>query len=327
MATSTDPYIRGTGDRPDGSKSGRLRDRMPRIGWLLPGLLLLVVLYYGIGMIVAHRVDDDLAFTPAAPPQGASHTVAMMAGLIDREAGHGHWRANDPFFLPGHFLIRTPEFQQGMVAAMARFAVELGDQVARTRGSSQADPDLDRASGLLKYPGNIWYVDSGSGFGTPSDRQYRNAVRALENYNQRLAQSQAVFEPRADNLIAVLERIAADLGSLSAVIDNEIGLDNPTYFNFAAMRILYGIKGRLYAYALLLRAMQQDFQGVIAEREVAPAYQQMLKSLEEGASIAPLFVLNGGPNALAAPNHLAFQGFYLLRARTQLREVSNILQK
>ena len=41
----------------------------------------------------------------------------------------------------------------------------------------------------------------------------------------------------------------------------------------------------------------------------------------------PLLVINGAPDAVILPSHLAAQGFYLLRARTQLKEISNILLK
>jgi hypothetical protein len=41
----------------------------------------------------------------------------------------------------------------------------------------------------------------------------------------------------------------------------------------------------------------------------------------------PFIVINGSPDATFQPSHLASQGFYLLRARTQAREVSNVLLK
>jgi len=50
-------------------------------------------------------------------------------------------------------------------------------------------------------------------------------------------------------------------------------------------------------------------------------------SMGEGASLSPLIVINGAPGALVQPNHLTTQGFYLLRARTQLEEITDILQK
>eukprot|EP01034_Spumella_vulgaris_P004887 gene4887-6236_t len=45
------------------------------------------------------------------------------------------------------------------------------------------------------------------------------------------------------------------------------------------------------------------------------------------AQLDPWVVWNGYPDALLFPNHLLAQGFYLLRARTQLREITNILLK
>ena len=38
-------------------------------------------------------------------------------------------------------------------------------------------------------------------------------------------------------------------------------------------------------------------------------------------------VVNGATDGAVMPSHLASLGFYLLRARTQLREIVNILQK
>ena len=37
--------------------------------------------------------------------------------------------------------------------------------------------------------------------------------------------------------------------------------------------------------------------------------------------------MNGRPDGMCVPNHLAVEGFYLMRARTQLREITNILAK
>ena len=67
------------------------------------------------------------------------------------EVNRNGWPANDPFFLPGSILDNLPNYQIGIIQALSRFAVDMTDQIGRTRGSSQADPDLDKAAGLLKY--------------------------------------------------------------------------------------------------------------------------------------------------------------------------------
>ena len=211
-----------------GSEPGRTSRilRRVKIGGL--GLLVVLVVYYVGGMIWLHRIDDDPNFgLGSSAPEGGSRSVAVAADLIDREINTHRWVANDPWFMPGSLLDNMPNYQMGIVSALSRFAVELGDQLARTRGSSQIDPDLNQASGLLKYPGTIWLVDPQTWFKptASSELQYRRAMRALRDYNARLAQGQAVFETRADNLQATLERIAADLGSSSAAIDRAVTED------------------------------------------------------------------------------------------------------
>jgi hypothetical protein len=298
--------------------------------WIWPVLLLgLLVIYYLGGMLWLHTIDDDPEFAlPSSAPEGGSQAVAVAADLIDREINTNRWVANDPFFLPGSLLDNMPEFQQGIVAAISRFSLELTDQIGRTRGSSQADPDLDRATGLLRYPGTIWIFDLRTSWAptASSEQQYRRAVAALRSYNERVAQGQAVFETRADNLLGTLDRIAADIGSSSAALDHQ--LKSAGFWpDFAADNLFYNTKGRLYAYFLLLRALQVDFANIIRERQLGSAWAQTVDSFREAAALQPWVVVNGAPDAQFMPSHLASQGFFLLRARTQLREVSNILLK
>ena len=216
----------------------------------------------------------------------------------------------------------------GIVGALARFAFELADQIGRSRGSSQLDPDLKDASGLLQYSGEVWVWDPSVSL-TPtatSEAQYNKARKSLENYNRRLAAGDAIFERRADNLQTTLERIAADLGSASAVIDSQIE-DGAWFIDFDADDIYYQTKGRLYAYYELLAAFRQDFGQVIQERELGKAWDQMLESMRHAAVLDPFVIVNGDPEGQLLPSHLAAQGFYLLRARTQLKESANILLK
>jgi hypothetical protein len=78
---------------------------------------------------------------------------------------------------------------------------------------------------------------------------------------------------------------------------------------------------------MLLRAVGRDFDTVIAERNVGQAWDQMLASMDAAAAMDPLVIANGTNDGLMVPSHLTAQGFYLLRARTQLREVASILTK
>ncbi|SRR5579885_23938 len=330
------------GDLPGGAERPRRRLwpwrwRWPwRSGWrwrlsrVLGVLLLaLLLLYYPVGMLWVNVIDDDPDFGPGPVDDGASHAVAMAAALIDREVDRHAWPANDPFFLPGAALDNMPNYQIGIIAALGRFAVEMTDQIGRTRGSSQADPELDKAAGLLKYSPTVWIFDPSTSWAptASSESQYRAARRALLAYNEKLAAHQAVFERRADNLLATLDRFAADIGSVSAILDQQIRDHSGDFVDFRADDVFYSAKGKLYAYALLFRALGKDFAKVIAERDLEDAWRQTEESLLEAGTLHPLIVINGQPDGILLPNHLAVEGFYLMRARTQLREITSILAK
>lgn len=298
-------------------------------GYSLIVLVVLVLLYYVVGAFIMHSIDDDPNFQAINEPEGGSHAVAATAALIDREIDTHFWTANDPFFYPSALLDNTPNYQQGIIYALSRFTIEMADQIGRTRGSSEVDADLDKAAGLLKYPGNVWIFDLSTSFlPTPaSETQYRAASRSLKAYNDRLAAGQAIFERRSDNLIATLDRIASDLGSASATLDQHLAKPRPLLVDTKVDDIFYGVKGRLYGYSILLRELGRDFDGVIKDRQLGPAWEQMMQSLNQAAILDPVVVMNGAPDGAYFPSHLAVQGFYLLRARTQLREITNILLK
>lgn len=295
---------------------------------VVAGVPVTFILYILLGMPIAHRVDDSLALA-VNTPEGGSRSVASIAFLIDRETKQNNWTPNDPFFLPGWWIDNTPNFQKGMLGALSRFGFELRDQLGRTRGSSAVDAGLEKAAGnLAKEPGR-WVMDFSTSFlpTTASDTYYREAARDLGAYNERLAAGEAVFERRADNLLATLDRIALDLGASSAALEQYIG-ENAGGLgpDFGADDLFYQIKGQVYAYTVILDALRQDFAKVISDREISGLYDELLKSMTGAAVLDPTFVMNDAADGVFA-NHLSTQGFYLLRARTQLKEVTNILLK
>ncbi len=294
---------------------------------LLAGLFI----YYIVGMLWIHKIDDDLKFTPAEAnlTKGGSRAVEVASGLIDREINQHRWTSNDPFFMPSALLDNMPNYQQGIISALARFSFELADQLGRTRGSSQTDTDLQAAAGLLQYAGDVWSWDPTVSLlpTASSEKQYEKARKALISYNQRLAEGRAVFEKRGDNLQATIDRIALDIGSSTAVIDTHIAEKSGAYIDFEADDLFYGFKGQAYAYYMILSALSQDFEGLIRERELGNAWSQMLASFRSVVELDPYVISNAKNDGQLFPNHLAVQGFYILRARTQLREISNILLK
>ena len=317
MATTTDDMV------PERSGSWL---RRVLIG--LGVLVVLAALYFVGGAIWVHEIDADPTFdAEVVVPNGASRAVAVAADLVDREVNVNRWVANDPFFQPGYLLDNMPAYQTGIVSAVGRFATELRDRVARVRGSSAVDPDLESAAGRLNYPGDVWIFEwSGTPLQPSSESQYRRGVEDLRRYNERLAQGQAVYERRADNLLATLDRISGDLGAASAALTHEVDEGSTNFLDFNADGMFYSIKGKLYAYYLILRELEQDFPDVIREKNLQANWADLLTSLRLGATLYPWIVSNGPLDSMATPNHLASEGFLLLRVRTKLEEIIDILR-
>lgn len=309
--------------------------KIPNLGrsWkqIVSLFLVLIALYFIVGMIWIHKIDDDLKFTPndSNKTAGGSRAVEAVAGLIDREINDHRWTSNDPFFMPTALLDNMPNYQQGIISALARFSFELTDQIGRTRGSSQTDSDLQDAAGLLQYAGDVWSWDPSVSLlpTASSEKQYEKARKSLVSYNKRLAEGRAVFEKRGDNLLATLDRIALDIGSSTAVIDKHIAEHSGAYIDISADDLFYGFKGQAYAYYMILEGLSQDYESLIRERELGNAWNQMLGSFRSVVELDPYVISNAKTDGQLFPNHLAVQGFYILRARTQLREISNILLK
>ncbi len=152
--------------------------------WIIWGAVALAVifgLYYPVGMLLTHKIDDRLNYEAPAIEPGSSRAVAMAAALIEREVEQNGWVANDPFFQPGSMLDNMPNFQLGIIHALGRFGFELVDQLGRTRGSSQTDSYLQEAAGLLQYSGTKWIFDFSTSLlpTAKSEQQYLKAHRAL----------------------------------------------------------------------------------------------------------------------------------------------------
>ncbi len=303
------------------------------ISWKIAKRLILVfialcLLYYPVGMFLINKVDADPGFGLEYTSKG-SYAVAASIALIDREVKQHSWVSNDPIFKPGAMLDNMAHYQQGIIAAIARFSFELSDQLGRTRGSSSADPDLQEASGLLQYAGDIWWWEPSTSLMpvSTSEQQYIKAMEQLIVYNERLSRGNAVFEKRADNLLATLDRISLDLGTSSAAIDGYIKSGFGCVLDLNADDLFYTIKGQTYAYRLILKGLRKDFAEIIQSRDVGTTWDEMESSFDSIVAMDPLIVSNCAVDGFILQNHLAPEGFYLLRARTQLKEITNILLK
>ena len=91
--------------------------------------------------------------------------------------------------------------------------------------------------------------------------------------------------------------------------------------------LFFNVKGQAYAYRLILQALRKDFETVVVSRDIASIWDEMETSFDSIIAMDPLIISNCEVDGLIFQNHLTSEGFYLLRARTQLKEITNILLK
>lgn len=85
---------------------------------------------------------------------------------------------------------------------------------------------MDRQQAVLtsrggaKYDGRTWLWGQGNVIPMmKAETNHKDAVEYLVAYNKAVAAGKATYSPRADSLMAFLDRVIADLGSMHATID------------------------------------------------------------------------------------------------------------
>lgn len=266
-----------------------------------------------------------------------SGIAEVAADLTDFNVNQNAWISSMLLYKAGFFGIswdRTPfldnkaSFQRGINAAVRRTAIELVDNIGRLRGTSQIDADLQKARGNLQFAEDSWYFGL-SPFGpkTPTPSYYRAAIKDLRAFNTRLENCHTTFDARADNLIQFVDRIASDLGSTSAILKDRAENYHAGWFDTRADDRFWFAYGQLYAYYGLLRSAHSDFRSVLAEKHLDGVWDEMEGQLRSALDMQPFIVSNGRQDAWFTPSHLTTMGFYILRVRSNLVDIKQVLER
>ncbi|WP_309083291.1 DUF2333 family protein [Chelativorans sp.] len=268
---------------------------------------------------------------------GRSGIADVAADLTDFNVDENAWISSMLLYKLGFFGLDwddTPffdnkaSFQRGVNQAVRRTAVELVDALGRVRGTSQVDSDLQKARESIQFSEDAWYFGLNP-FGpkTPTPSFYRTAVNSLRSFNDRLERCEAVFDARADNLIQFLDRIANDIGSTSAILRERSENFNSGWFDTRADDRFWFAYGQLYGYYGLLHAARADFDDVIAQRALVSLWEATEGQLRAALNITPFIISNGREDGWIMPTHLATMGFYILRVRSNLVELRQVLDR
>jgi hypothetical protein len=287
------------------------------------------------GRAVAHKQQLVTGSVVTSTLMGCAET------LLDKRGGY---ISNDRF-PPGLFMDNVPNWEFGVLNATRDLALALRNDFSRSQSQSTEDTDLQEAQTGFNYDNNRWIWSS-------TESQYRLAVRHLDAYLARLADSahpNAQFYARADNLSDYLQQVSKRLGSLSQRLSASVGQERldtdlagqpnatkstPTP-DVQMVKTPWGqiddvfYESRGYTWALLeqLKAVEVDFAPILERKNALVSLRQVVRELEESQRpvMSPM-ILNGKPFGFFA-NHSLVMANYVSRANAAVIDLKSLLDR
>ena len=280
---------------------------------LLLGFILLLA-WYPLSAILREDIDRTADYNFDNLPDGQSAAVEMMALLIDREVNQNLWTANLPAFFPSAYLDNMPNFQIGMMQAMAMIAKTLPKQI---RCFEQRDEQsLENIATLLDYPADVWIFagDNNLKIAPSSSRQYRKALKRLRRLSDDLKQKKCLLYADQKSLTELLKVVSSGLSEVVDNLDEQIEKGKNSWFDTKVDDVFYLNVGKVYAYALVLQKFGVDYEKVL-ESNSKQDWNLLLSNLRKAFEIAPKLVVNAKLNDATKANHLVYLGYYVAKSK------------
>ena len=87
------------------------------------------------------------------------------------------------------------------------------------------------------------------------------------------------------------------------------------FWDMKADDVFFFVQGQAYGFLLMMKALAVDYREQIVDLGLHEEWTHLLKALENGVLISPLWVRNAEENSSFAPNHLDYLRLYLLKAQ------------
>lgn len=267
--------------------------------------------------------------------------IRVAETLLDKPGGY---LSNDRT-PPSVFLDNMPNWEYGVLQQVRDLARVSRNDFSRSQSQSREDPDLTMAE-------PAFFVDSTSWVLPRPESEYRTAIEGFRRYRDRLAgvaQPDAQFFARADNLREWLAQVEKRLGSLTrrlgdsvaqTVINTDLAGDSAAEANttlpdsvdvqtswFEIDDVFFEARGASWALIHFFRAIEFDFEQVLADKNAKASVRQIIRELE--SSQQPLrspIILNGGGFGLFA-NHSLVMANYLARANSAVINLRELLDQ
>ena len=273
---------------------------------------------------------------------------AVTTSLI--EVGHtllnkpGGYLSND-ITPPSLFIDNMPAWEFGVLEMVRDLALAMRKDFSRSQSQSLENAMLVKAQPKLNIDHRSWLLPS-------AESQYQEAFELIEAYRTELGDNRAdnsQFYTRADNLREWLKQVEKRLGSLSQRLSASVGSEQlnidlagdpeanqstPTQLEkqtktswFKLDDNFYEARGASWALLHFLKAVEQDFDNVLAKKNATVSLQQIIRELEATQQTvwSPMIVNGSGVGTLA--HHSLVMANYISRANAALIELSELLNQ
>lgn len=292
---------------------------------------------FDVRAAAAQLLGDHYPLTPRIGTTSSGALIVVATTLLDKPGGY---LSND-IMPPGVWLDNMPNWEFGVLVQVRDFSKAMREAFSRSQSQSREDVDLILAEPRFNFDNSSWIFPA-------SESQYREAIRYLHRYQQRLADNtrdDAQFYARADNLNYWLATVETRLGNLSQRLSASVGqprlpqegrvLDSPVITAQEDLRVKtpwnelddvwYEARGSAWALIHFLKAVEVDFAEVLAKKNAQVSLQQIIRELESTQqSIYSPMILNGSGFGLL-PNHSLVMASYISRANAAIIDLRRLL--
>jgi hypothetical protein len=216
------------------------------------------------------------------------------------------WRPNDIL----DFTDNVNNYQLGVLEVTRRTAVTLAERVSRAGSTESFDKNLENAMN--------WFMVSADRYWFPSpEGKYKDGLKELGMYRDRLKRGAARFWTRTDNLIPLLAAYEDLLGSCDENLVKAKEDDGSDVSFFAADDYFFYAKGVASALYEILHAIEKDFYPTIEARRGIEVLHHAIESCHHAMEIDPIVITNSSLSGILA-NHRANMAAPISHARFYL---------
>lgn len=322
-------------------------------GWLSLPVILVLLILIAVGIYwsdepeafdVVEITIDKAPETTAKITTGSYTTSSVIYAMETLLNKNGGYLSND-IMPPSIFLDNIPNWEFGVLVQVRDLTRSMRNDFSRSQSQSTEDVDLIIAEPNFNFDSKSWIFPA-------TENVYQEGIDALYGYLNRLqnpGNPEAQFYARADNLKDWLNQVEKRLGSLSQRLSASVGqarfntdlagdadavqstktsnqLEVKTPW-FEIDDVFYEARGASWALIHFLKAVEIDFEPILAKKNALISLRQIIRELEAGQQTlwSPM-IMNGSGFGLFA-NHSLVMASYISRANAAVIDLRSLMEQ